>query len=147
MKEIVNSRRAGSFLGLLFLILMLPSVSIAQKQFSDQYMRQHPIWISMMNDSSCNFFQAERAFELYFSEHAIPKEEDEIIGSEDSNDRTLPRRIFRLFPQKRNEYEAEMAFNVKKYRHWHLLTLPWVREDGSVIGPVERKLILDGIGR
>lgn len=131
------------------LFLLIENQTLAQQQPTEKELRKKPHWIQMMDDTLSNYFEVTRAFDIYFSAHELPKEEDEIIGmkSGDEEDEKKSNWLRRLFPVRRNEEETEMAFQVKKYRRWVMLTQPWVQEDGSIQFPSERKRILDNISR
>lgn len=137
----------------IFLVLLIVSLSgqvNAQKTYSDRAYCKNPHWIEMMDDTLSNFNEVQHAFDLYFSKHELPKEEDEIIGMRSANEEEKKEKeswLKRLFGRSRNMDEAKLAFAVKKFKHWVLLTEPWVQEDGRILYPYERKQILDSIRR
>ena len=137
----------------LFLVLLIICLSLqvnAQKTYSDRAYSKHPYWMDMMNDTLSNFNEVQHAFDVYFSKHELPKEEDEIIGMRSANEEEKKEKeswLKRLFSRSRTMDEAELAFAVKKYKHWVMLIEPWIQEDGRILYPFERKQILDSIRR
>lgn len=122
----------------------------AQKTYSDRVYTKNPMWIEMMEDTLSNYNEIQKAFDLYFTKHDLPTEEDEIIGMRSANEEEKKSKeswLKRLFSRSRTMDESELAFAVKKYKHWKLLTEPWVQEDGSILYPSERRKILESIGR
>lgn len=122
----------------------------AQRPISENAFKQYPHWIQMMDDTSANYFETEKAFSLYWSIREKPKEEDEILGMSEANEKEKENKegwLKRLFRKKRDIDETEMAFALKRYKHWHFMMEPWVQEDGRILYPSERKAILDSIDR
>jgi len=104
----------------------------------------------MMEDTTANYFETERAFHLYWSVREKPKEEDEILGMSGADEEEKNNKegwLKRLFKKRRGFDETEMAFALKKYKHWHFMMEPWVQEDGNILFPSERKKILESIVR
>jgi hypothetical protein len=135
-----------------FCIVLFASVKSvqAQKIYSEKSYTKNPHWIEMMDDTLSNYFEIQKAYDLYFSKHEIPHEEDEIIGMRSANEEEKKSKeswLRRLFQNRRKMDESELAFAVKKFKHWKLLTEPWVQEDGSVLYPNQRQQILDSIRR
>ncbi len=135
------------------LILLFIGLSLyvnAQKTYSDRAYSRNPLWIEMMDDTLSNFNEVQHAYDLYFTKHELPKEEDEIIGMRSANEEEKKSKeswLKRLFSRTRTMDEAELAFSVKKFKHWVLLTEPWVQEDGRILYPYERQQVLDSIRR
>src|SRR3954468_443423 len=42
---------------------------------------RHPFWISMMDDEHVNYFEAVKAYEIYWRFHSKPVEEDQILNT------------------------------------------------------------------
>lgn len=47
--------------------------------------RTYPVWIEMMSDPAANYFDAVKAFELYWQDKMKPLEEDEAENKKSSN--------------------------------------------------------------
>jgi len=122
----------------------------AQKTYSEKSYLKNPHWIEMMEDTLANYNEIQKAFGLYFEKHELPKEEDEIIGMRSADEEEKKSKeswLKRVFSKSRSMDENELAFAVKKYKHWLLMTEPWVQVDGRILYPNERKKILDSIRR
>ena len=117
-----------------FFLLFLTNRSQAQTQvYSDKEYSKNPYWISMIKDTSVNFFEAEKAFKLYFSSHDKPEGEQEDIGEHAKMEK---------YPSKRKQREMQrenhMRMEVKKYEHWRTMILPYVQPDGTILTPAQR---------
>lgn len=92
-----------------------------------------PVWISMIKDTSVNFFEAEKAYKTYFKHHERPEGENEEIGEHAKREK-YPSKRERRKMQRENQMRAE----VKKYERWREMMLPYVQEDGRILTPAER---------
>ena len=122
----------------------------AQAIYSEKEYKKHPLWIKLMDDTLSNFTETEKAFRLYFTVHELPHEEDEIIGMRNASEtekREKETWLQRLFRKRRDLTDTELAFAVKRYRHWTLMVAPWIQEDGSILYPSQRKTVLESISR
>ena len=122
---------------LLFFIFsfLLVSSALAQEIVlpkNDNYYRKNPVWIQLMVDENVNFFEIEKAFELYWENREKPLEEHDVIGEAKENDKMEKRYIKRLF-KKTTLTDKELAFEVKRYNQWKMLVLPYVQNDGSIL--------------
>lgn len=136
-----------SFIATVFLCLTT-TLLMAQKGYSDKEYRKYPYWIKMMEDTTSNYFEVQKSFDLYWLDKEKPKEEDEIIGMAGAEEKDYDNKagwLKKLFYKRKSITETEMAFSIKKYRHWQLMTEPWVQDDGSILYPSQRKKILDSI--
>ena len=104
--------------------------------YNEKDYSRKPIWIAMIRDTAVNFFQAEKAFHAYFNQHELPGGENDEIGEHGK---------YEKFPsaRERRKLEADnrMRMEVKKYRHWHDMMLPYVQPDGRILTPSERLAI------
>ena len=103
---------------------------------SEKAYSRKPLWISMIQDTSANFFQAERAFKTYFRSHELPAGENDEIGEHGKADKFPSAR-----ERRKMEADNRMRIEVKKYRHWHDMMLPYVQPDGHILTPHERLAI------
>jgi hypothetical protein len=122
------------------LMLIASSISSVWAQSSQsvsdkEYMR-NPLWIEMMDEASPNFFEVEKAYELYFSKHEKPEGEHDVIGEYAERQKTPSKR-----KQRKISAENDLRFAVKKYELWHDQTLPYVQPDGRILGTEERLAI------
>ncbi|MBK5284763.1 MAG: hypothetical protein JJE25_05130, partial [Bacteroidia bacterium] len=116
----------------------------AQKSFSrktDADYQKYPYWIEMMNDTSSNYFEAEKAFTLFWKNRIEPVEEKDIFeaNNQKQEDRkSLLEKLFKSREEKQREESEKYAFQYKKFRHWQMMTEHYVQSDGRILYPSER---------
>jgi len=93
----------------------------------------HPYWIKMMDDPNANFFEVEKAFEIYFSKHDLPEAEHDVIGEYKEREKFPSKRVIR-----KSKQENKLRMQVKKYNWWHEDNLPYVQNNGHILSPEER---------
>ncbi len=106
----------GKYL-LIIIISFLTTNLFAQSQ--KEY-EKYPYWVAMINDSTTNYFEAEKAFETWWSIRPIPVEEDEILGDpEEFNKKEgFFDRLFTTKKEKRAKESQEYAFEYKAFKQW-----------------------------
>lgn len=97
-----------------------------------------PVWKEMIADTNANYFEVQKAFELFWEGKELPTEEDEIIGEKRKLKNNFINRTFNATELKAQLLKEELAFDYKKYRWWLMKTEPYVKEDGSIMTPSER---------
>ena len=101
--------------------------------YTDKEYGRNPLWITMIKDTSVNFFEAEKAFKIYFQHHNKPEGENEDIGERKKREK---------YPSKREQREMQrenhMRMDVKRYEHWRDKVRPYVQPDGRILTPSER---------
>jgi hypothetical protein len=100
--------------------------------------RFEPVWKDMINDTSANFFEVQKAFELFWNGKELPKEEDDIIGEKAKLKNTFINKIFNSRELKEQQLRESLAFDYKRYRRWIIKMAPYVKDDGSILTPTER---------
>jgi len=133
-------------------ILLFTCSINAQTRYKPAEFKNHPVWIKMMNDTSANYFETVKAFRAYFEDRALPKEANEIEGS-DSFEKEVGLDVPGNNKKSEKEQEREkkktgpddrnLSAEVRAFKGWFYGIQPWVREDGSLIGPAERQAIID----
>jgi hypothetical protein len=120
---------------LLFALVATMSSAHAQNKatHSNKEYMQKPLWITMMDDPNANFFEVEKAFDLYWSKHEKPEGEHEEIGERAERERTPSKRR-----QRKISAENDLRFAVKKYEVWNDQTRPYVQPDGRILTIEER---------
>lgn len=94
----------------------------------------------MMNNPSINYFETVKAYTMFWEKRKMPKDEDDVIGQS----KTVEAKksfLQRWFKSKEEREEAEIkkyALDVKKFKHWQLITEPYVQEDGRILSADER---------
>lgn len=121
-------------LWMLLLPLLLSTRSGAQSSVSTirEYARK-PLWIGMMEDTTANYFEVEKAFNTYFGHHELPAGEEEEINEHREREKIPSKRR-----QRKISAENKLRMNVKRYYRWREDMLPYVQEGGRILSPAER---------
>ncbi len=112
----------------------------SQNHSNKEYERK-PLWIQMMNDPLVNYFEAKKAFDLFWKNKPLPTEEDEVMGEQHGSGEKRHSFLKELFKSKKEKQEEESqryAFDYKKFKHWERLVLPYVQEDGHILTQDEK---------
>ena len=111
------------------MLLFLGAIHLqAQSGFSDAEYRKRPHWIQMMDEEHPNFFEIQKAFQLYWEQHTMPEGEGDMdVKKKESNKKRFSKRDIREARE-----EAAMRMAIKKYHWWVLKMEPYVQEDGSI---------------
>jgi hypothetical protein len=128
----------------IILILMLLSSAVAAAQQSGTYTEKQyakePLWIDMVDDTLTNYFEAEKAYAIYWQHHEKPETEHDIIGEREERKKIPSKR-----KQRKLEAEDAMHMAVRKYEKWHELIIPYVKEDGHIMYPSERLQLFESL--
>ncbi|MEO6903695.1 MAG: hypothetical protein ABI315_11200 [Bacteroidia bacterium] len=100
--------------------------------------RIEPVWKDMINDTSANFFEVQKAFELFWNGKELPEEEDDVIGEKGKLKNSFINRLFNNRDLKQQQLRESLAFDYKRYRRWIIKTEPYIKEDGNIMTPTER---------
>lgn len=100
--------------------------------------RLTPVWKDMINDSTANYFEVQKAFELFWKDKELPEEEDEVIGEKRRLKNNFVNRIFNQKELKEQQLRDELAFDYKRYQWWLIKMQPYVLDDGSILSPQQR---------
>ncbi len=128
----------------LFFVIIISFTSILYAQSASQKdYEKYPFWVAMINDSTANYFEAERSFNAWWSIRPLPVEEDEILGNPEEfiKKEGWLDRMFKTKKEKREAESQEYAFEFKAFKQWQLRMTPWVQPDGSILTPSQRLLI------
>ena len=89
----------------------------------------------MMNDEDVNYFEAIKAFDLYWTTHSKPEGESDMdIKQTEKNKKRFSKREI-----KEAREEASMRMNIKKFDWWKNKMEPFVKEDGTIMNADERR--------
>jgi hypothetical protein len=128
---------------LLFLIICFSISAFAQnenKKLLREY-RKNAHWITMMNDSNVNYFQAKIAFEEFWKGKPTPESIMEGEKEEQGEERSFVSRILKS----KKSYNAEiLEYSVehKKFLHWLRENEPYVKEDGTIMTQEEKEAMV-----
>ena len=122
-----------------FVSIFIVSGIFAQSPQKLKEYSRNPVWIEMMEDSSVNYFEAEKAFNEFWSIRPIPEEENKMIGERHENEKKKSHFLpFKSKKEKMKEESEKYTFQYKKFKHWQMLVLPYVQEDGRILSQEER---------
>ena len=126
-----------------------------QKKVVPKDYRKSPVWIIMMNDTTANYFETIRAFREFWKDRVLPKEAGEAaegdsfekaVGLEDEEhdaDRNKDKEHNKQADKIRKGKEPDYSAEVRAFKGWYYGIQPWVRSDGSIVGPAEQQAIID----
>lgn len=110
--------------------------------------RKDPVWISMMSDSSANYYDILLAYDQYWKKRPEPNVEEEFERKqnkkegkeeeeEDESKRSLVGRIFHSEEKDVTE-SAQYMIEYKRFKSWKKDVLPYVQPDGSILTQEQR---------
>ncbi len=130
----------------ILLYCLLPAKTQAQK--SARYYERHPAWIAMMDDSTTNYFEAVKAFDLYWKDKERPLEEEELMENGGANtvekvgeSKRDKKEEHEHLAWKNDEEHMQMAFYYKRFMDWKLEAEAFVQSNGHVLTLYERRMI------
>ena len=133
---------------LLFICVFFMKIINAQAQttkYSAEDYKNKPLWIDMMEDTTANYYEAVKAFDIYWVGRLKPMEEEDIISEimskkEEREREKNERKIEKLKPAQRAEFDR-MKYETKRFENWKREVFPFVQESGQILTPYERQEI------
>jgi hypothetical protein len=124
---------------LMLLVAMMWCAGFSYAQHDQRKMnyRKEPHWIYMMNNPSVNYFEAVRAFELFWKDKPVPLEEEEweIAGIEKQKAFSLLR--FRSKERKEEEGNQYLV-EYRQFKMWQRSVQAYLKPDGTLLSMEER---------
>jgi hypothetical protein len=120
---------------LLILVVCCSLATYGQDEKTLRLYRTTPVWINMIDNPQTNYFEALKAFDLFWEGKVLPAEEEEILGEKYSDEEK--RRGLFSFLFRKEEQNREYAFELKRFRNWQREVLPLVQEDGRILSKEE----------
>lgn len=99
--------------------------------------RAAPLWKDMLDDQNANYFEVQKAYELFWEGKEAPEDEDAVIG-ENRIKNNIANRVFNGKELKEQKERDALSFDCKKYHWWLIKNEPYVRDDGSIMLPEQR---------
>lgn len=118
-----------------FVLLITTINSISGQSHRDSYYKKNPVWIDLIKDNNVNYFEAIKAYELFWSNKKKPKVENDIIGQ--TKNTTGEKESEQLSKKERRLYN-QFALEIKKFEAWKKSVLPFVQADGRILSADER---------
>lgn len=110
--------KIGKFLIYFFFVFCNVSLMNAQNE-----QEKPPVWITMMENPKTNYHEAVKEFTKYWENKEKPSEEKEVF-----KDRKV-----------KSKKAIPYAFEYKKFLQWQQKNRPFIKEDGTIATPEERK--------
>lgn len=108
---------------------------------SDKYYKKNPVWIEMMDDPKTNYFEAIKAYDLFWKNRPYPREEKDVLDQK-KEDGNKEKEIENRKEIKERKKEAanfkKYGLHVKKFEHWKKRVLPFVQPDGRILTEEEK---------
>lgn len=125
---------------LLAQIIFGQSKTIDKKKLKE--FRNNPVWITMMDDSTVNYYEAQIAFDEFWRGKQSPGELNEgEHGEEEEHERSIAARILKSDKRYKEEI-VQYAFEHKKFKYWLRKNAPYVKEDGTVMSQSEKDALV-----
>ncbi len=101
-----------------------------------------PVWIKMIDDTSTNYFEALKAYDVYWVGKLKPQEEEDAINeygskSEEKKHELYERKLSKMTPSERVEFDR-MKYECKRFDNWKREVRQFVQEDGKILTYHER---------
>lgn len=137
----------------LFTVIGLFCSAQTKTHYTKAEMKRNAVWIEMIKSENVNYFEALKAFELYFTKHKYPVMEEEEMGKNtrlieriEKHQKKLAKKKHKVSTdpterEKEKHEKTKLAFEVKKFNHWEMQTRPYVKEDGTIMSTEERMAI------
>ena len=117
-------------------VAILATFSIYAQTYSDNYLRTHPVWIQMMDNKNVNYYDAQKAFELFWEGRELPVEEHELLNADNKE---KEKKNF-ISKKRKNKGQAaiDYAFEYKRFKNWLIKNESLIKNDGTLLKPDER---------
>ena len=121
------------------LVLLLFSAK-AQTKYNEAEFKTKPVWITMMDDSAVNYYQAVKAFDMYWAGRIKP-EEDAEKGEENRREekerRRYEKKLAKMTAAERNEFDR-VNYQYKRFVNWMHEVKPYVQASGRILTRQQR---------
>lgn len=143
----INLFSSRYFIPALIICLFISTGLHAQSDSPDY--KNNPVWIKMMDDPKVNYYEALKAFDMYWSDRVKPENKEEEMAEGKENFKELERelkkeveadrkRIITEEELKKMNDEQEMRYQLKRFKQWKREVKPFVQEDGRILSDQER---------
>lgn len=121
---------------LILAICLLSGMNLFAQETKEATYQEQPVWIQMMEDPNANYFEAVKAFNLYWEGREKPLEENELFSAsqeEKGNDNFIT-----THRSEKKELTSDLTFAYKKFKHWEIIHASLIHEDGTLLTAEER---------
>jgi len=164
MKKIKNNYPSKFLLMVFFGLLKLNTIQAQNNIDTNRDYKNTPVWITMMDDPNVNYFEAIKAYEVYWKNHQKPKGEEEemammaaLTGEKMTKKQLRKKEEIEKEQKKEAEKSASkkyskkeqlaisekenMKYQIKRFENWMLDVKPFVQEDGRILTEQEKQAI------
>ncbi len=131
-----------------FVICLLICSGLRAQSDSPDY-KNNPVWIKMIDDPHVNYYEAIKAFEMYWKDRVMPDNEEEEMAEGNNNFKEVEReikkekkvdrkRILTDEELKKKNDDQQMKYQLKRFAQWKREVKPFVQEDGHILSDDER---------
>lgn len=118
------------------LIVIMSAFNLCAQSATSGTTQLQPNWVTMMNQPGVNYYEAVKAFDAYWENKELPVEENELFKA--SNEEKEEAGFVSKKKSVQTKETQQLAFEYKKFMHWKLKMLPFVKEDGTIMNEEER---------
>src|SRR4051812_10691941 len=104
-----------TFFSALLTLLAFYSFAQTKTHYTKTEMKKNPVWIAMISDDHVNYFEALKAFELYFTTHPFPVMEEEEMAKNEKLKARIEKSEARFKKKKRKVKEDPNAAQKEKH--------------------------------
>lgn len=125
----------------IFIVALLAFSSIYLKVQEKDY-ANYPYWIAMIDQPETNYYEALKAYTIYWQNRIKPLDEEEELFQEMNEKEkeqyeVLKRELAAMTPAQRQEFDR-LKYQVKRFKQWRRSVMPYVQEDGRILSYEER---------
>ncbi|MBA3664260.1 MAG: hypothetical protein H0W61_08635 [Bacteroidetes bacterium] len=118
-------------------LCLIMSIGFMQaQQYKKENFKTKPVWIEMIKDPNVNYFEAINAYEQFWKNKKIPREEDEVIGQakgQSAEENKMESRKETRGKRKEKEMYKKYGLECKKFEHWKMQVQPYIQPDGHIL--------------
>ncbi len=97
-----------------------------------------PVWIKMMDDPNANYYEALKAYEVYWKHHEEPVDEEELMSE---GKEKVDKEKEEEFTPAEKEGRNRMRYQCKRFENWKHEVFPFVQPDGKILSQDDRTKI------
>jgi len=114
----------------------------AQAKYNEADFKTKPVWIIMMDDSTVNYYQAVKAFDMYWAGRIKPDGDADKLNEKDSRKEEKERKrnekkLAKMTAAERNEFDR-VNYQYKRFMNWMFEVKPYVQANGRILTRQQR---------
>jgi len=132
-----------------FILIILFSSKVQSQPVTQADYANDPVWIKMINDSNVNYYEAIKAYNIYWKNHVKPAGEEEEMSESGNDSKERERELRKETKADRKKVVTEedlkkqnennlMKYHIKRFEQWAREVKPFVQEDGRILTDHER---------